>query len=145
MDNSELAQIRFCACANLRMASRALTQFYDEMLKPTGLRGTQFTVLGTISIMGLTPLTLLADQLVMDRTTLSRNLKPLQREGLVELQQGEDRRQRLVRITDKGQEMLERALPLWQQAQARVVELFDGEQFSALLANLSSVVSLVRE
>ncbi len=76
-----------CTCANLRKAARAVTQVYDQALRPTGLKATQFTMLATLSNRGDLPLSRLAEALVMDRTTLTRNLKPLVGKGLVRIDQ----------------------------------------------------------
>ena len=121
MDQNNIAQTMFCTCANLRKASRAVTQFYEAILRPTGLRVTQFTLLSAISVLGQPTITDLADALVMDRTTLTRNLKPLEKQGLVESASGQDKRTRLVRLTVPGQQLLADALPLWQEAQTKMV------------------------
>ncbi len=81
-----------CACLNVRKAARAVTQLYDEVLQPSGLRATQFNLLVAIALAGEAPVTRLADALVMDRTTLTRNLKPLESQGLITIEAGTDRR-----------------------------------------------------
>lgn len=145
MNMSNLIQPQFCACANLRQASRAITQFYDQLLQPSGLRATQFTVLVAISFSGQISITDLAERLGMDRTTLTRNLKPLEKQGLVESNSGEDRRIRMVRLTDQGQETLENALPLWKKAQEQVVEALGPEKFNQLLTTVSEVVLVTQQ
>jgi len=145
MDKSQLKPVHLCACANLRQATRAITQFYEEALKPTGLRATQFTLLTAIATCEVVSMTRLADVLIMDRTTLTRNLKPLKKEGLIETVLGEDRRKRLVSLTPKGEAALENALPLWEVAQTRVVEVLGQQQFANFLQELTSVVSLTRK
>jgi DNA-binding MarR family transcriptional regulator len=79
----------------------------------------------------------------MDRTTLSRNLKPLVRNGLLEVRSGEDGRTRLVRLTPAGEQALEEAYPLWQQAQQETVSALGEERYEALLGDVAQVVSLV--
>src|SRR5712691_742929 len=111
-----------CACFNLRKASRAVTQLYDELLRPTGLRITQFTLLTLVSGFGTVSVTRLANAAVMDYTTLVRNLKLLEREGLVRSRATQDRRVREVSLTDRGRRALAPALPLWEKAQARVAK-----------------------
>lgn len=145
MDKAQLKPVHLCACANLRQATRAITQFYEEALKPTGLRATQFTLLTAIATCEVVSITRLADILVMDRTTLTRNLKPLKKKGLIESMQGEDRRKRFVTLTPKGESTLENALPLWETAQTRVVEVLGQQQFTGLLQELGSIVSLTRQ
>ncbi len=81
----------------------------------------------------------------MDPTTLARNLKPLERDGLVEISPGKDRRTRVVRITDKGQQALDRALPLWEEAQAWVISQVGDDRWRAMLGDWSELVALVRK
>ncbi|MEH2198616.1 MarR family winged helix-turn-helix transcriptional regulator [Nostoc sp.] len=133
-----------CACFNLRKASRAVTQLFDEKLEPSGLLVTQLTILVAISILGSVAIGDLAEGLVMDRTTLTRNLKPPEREGLIQINPGEDRRVRVVTLTDKGRSVLAQALPLWQQAQADIVESLGQERFNLLLSSLTTTVSIAR-
>jgi DNA-binding MarR family transcriptional regulator len=106
-----------CVCLNLRMAARTITQFYDGKFREVGLRSTQFNVLAAIGETGPVPITQLADILVMDRTTLNRDLQPLQRDGLVTSQKGEDKRVRLIDLTDEGRVRLSRGLPVWKNLQ----------------------------
>jgi DNA-binding MarR family transcriptional regulator len=135
----------FCACANLRKASRAVTQLYDEALQPSGLRVTQFTLLVALSLTGSISISDLAQQLVIDRTTLTRNLALLEHQGLVAIAKGDDQRTHLVTLTNQGREALLKALPLWERAQAHIVSGLGGERWNTLLAELSDVVSLVGE
>ncbi len=134
-----------CTCFNLRKTSRAVTQLFDEKLKPSGLLATQFTILVAILNAGSGTMNDLAKGLVMDRTTLTRNLKPLERQGLIKIQPGEDQRVRVVSLTDEGRAALAKALPFWEQAQACVVEGLGQQQWSALLKDLSDTTSLVGE
>lgn len=134
-----------CACFNLRKASRTVTQLYDEILQPSGLLATQFTLLVAIAIAGSATITRLATELVMDRTTLTRNLKPLERQGLIEISPGQDLRTRVVKLTASGSEALFKALPLWEQAQTRVVEGLGQKRWNTLLSDLSDTVLLTQE
>lgn len=131
-----------CVCLNTRKASRAITQFYDRVLQPSGLRTSQFGLLGVIALAGEATMTHLAEEMVMDRTTLTRNLKPLESQGLITIVDGVDRRTRLVRVTDAGRQALMRARPLWQEAQAQVVSRLGGDQWRTLLADLSAVTRI---
>jgi DNA-binding MarR family transcriptional regulator len=135
----------FCACANLRKASRAVTQLYDESLQPTGLRATQYTLLVALTLGGSISISDLAQQLVMDRTTLTRNLSLLERQGLAAIAKGDDQRTRMVTLTNQGREALTKALPLWEQAQTRIVSGLGRERLNMLLSDLSDVVSLACE
>lgn len=134
-----------CACFNLRKASRTVTQLYDEILQPSGLLATQFTLLVAIAIAGSVTITRLAEKLVMDRTTLTRNLKPLERQGLIEIAPGQDQRTRVVTLTASGREALAKAIPLWEQAQASVVEGLGQNRWSTLLSNLADTVLLAHK
>jgi DNA-binding MarR family transcriptional regulator len=131
-----------CACFNLRKAARAVTQLYDKALRSTGLRTTQFTLLVGISMLGTVTVTRLAQIGVMDRTTLTRNLKPLERKGLIQITPGKDQRTRVVTITDEGQKALVQALPLWKKAQVGVVKRLGQERWNSLRTDLGEVVSL---
>lgn len=128
-----------CACVNIRRASRAITQHYDAALKPSGLKVTQFSLLRAISRAGTAKITELADQLVLDRTTLTRNFKPLQRRRFIKVLTGEDRRVREVSLTIPGREAMERALPLWEKAQEQVRQRLGSKQMRDLLAALSMI------
>jgi DNA-binding MarR family transcriptional regulator len=115
---TDLGYVESCACHKVRMAARAVTRAYDDTLRPAGLRASQLAVLvainnndGAISIMAL------AKMMAMDRSTLTRNLRPLEREGLVTIGLEGWRRSRSLQITKKGQSRLREALPLWQRAQ----------------------------
>jgi len=131
-----------CNCLAVRQAARYLTQFYDQFLAPSGLRSTQFSILG--KLMGYGPLSInaLAKELVMDRTTLGRNMLPLQREGLIEIVAGTaDRRTKELRLTKAGVERLRAAAPGWAQAQARFEQAFGRKRSAELRTLLDDVVA----
>jgi DNA-binding MarR family transcriptional regulator len=137
--------VTMCINANLRKMSRIITQLYDEFLQPSGLLGTQFRLLGAVASRSPIALAPLAEELTLDPTTLARNLKPLERDGMVEISIGEDRRTRLVKITEKGQDALRKALPLWEEAQAWVISQFGEDRLRGMLADWNELVSLVRQ
>ncbi len=145
IDMSELAECSNCACFNLRKAARAVTQLYEEILRPTGLRATQFSLLVATKLFGPITVTRLAEMGVIDRTTLTRNFKPLVKQGYIEVVLGKDRRTRVVSLTGRGREALRKALPLWKKAQARVVKELGQERWSSLQSNLREVVSLAHK
>ena len=134
-----------CACFNVRKAARAVTQLYDNILKPTGLRGTQFTLLIALSRRGKVGISQLADALVMERTTLTRNLKPLEKQGLVVVAEGADRRTRAVMITPEGRNRLKDATPYWEQAQEVIAHGLGEKGMNSLLDSISKVISLTRD
>ena len=109
-----------CTCALLRRTARRFTQTYDLALKPAGLRLTQYSVLANVAQDGGLSITELAERLAMDRTTLTRNLRPMERHGWLRLAPGHDRRSRAVEITAAGRRTFERAVPLWREAERRV-------------------------
>jgi DNA-binding MarR family transcriptional regulator len=116
-DPIDFAACRACACTAIRRASRTITHHYDEALRDSGLRTTQFTLLATLVQTGPMPMTPLAAFLSLERTTLTRNLKSLLRDGLVESRAQEDGRVRKIAITAKGEAKARGAFPLWKKAQ----------------------------
>ncbi len=131
---------RACACFSLRKATRMVTQLYDEALKPAGIRATQFMVLAATSSTGPISVNRLADRIVMDRTTLTRNLKPLERDGLIVVRPGDDLRVREVSLTAKGRKTLDRAYPLWERVQERLRRQLGDSLVNQLLVDLRSTV-----
>ena len=130
-----------CNCLALRQAARHVTQFYDQFLASAGLRTTQFSILARLRRLGPMTIGALAADLVMDRTTLGRNLQPLEREGLVAVVPGRtDRRRREIRLTDTGAERLRTGVEGWVKAQAGFEAVF-GEQRSSELRALLHAVS----
>jgi DNA-binding MarR family transcriptional regulator len=137
-----LAASRKCTASQLRRATRVVARLFDEVMAASGLEGTQFSVLVALSLGNGVPMRTLAERLGVDRTTLTRNLKPLEREGLVESGAGEDQRVRLVHMTAKGRRVLEKALPLWEKAQQHVVGKLGHAKWEALLGLLDTVSAL---
>jgi len=131
-----------CMGLHIRRASRILTQVYDTALRPTGLVQNQFTLLVAIYLFESVPITRLAQELFTDQTTLTRNIKLLEKRGLVEINSGEDRRIRLLSLTVDGQIALEQALPLWKQAQTDLIQHFGQKKWQTLLSLLSEVQTL---
>ncbi len=131
-----------CACFNTRKAARAVTRFYDDMLAPSGLKATQLTMLGAISISGPTRMSELAEMLALDKTTLTRNLKLLEAGGLIAIAAGADRRVRVVALTGAGTDALEHALPRWREAQRRIVEHLGEARWRRLVADLAEIEAL---
>lgn len=129
-----------CYCSSLRQASRYVTSFYDQMLSGSGLRVTQFAILSRLRGRPAS-VSRLAQGMVMDRTTLARNLQPLLRAELVAVRPSEqDRRERVVELTDSGRAKVEEMLPAWRRAQERFDEQFGADQGAQLLATMRAVV-----
>ncbi|WP_119303695.1 MarR family winged helix-turn-helix transcriptional regulator [Dongia deserti] len=136
------AKFQQCNCLAVRQAARYLTQFYDQFLASSGLRTTQFSILAKLRGFGPLSINALAKELVMDRTTLGRNMLPLEREGLIEIVPGSsDRRTKDLRLTEAGVERLRAASAGWNQAQSRFEEAFGRKRSSELRALLREVVA----
>ena len=110
-----------CVCTQLRRASRLVSTFYDEALASSGITVTQYALLARIGRTDGLTRTALAAQLGMERTTLTRNLGPLERAGLVVSATGEDRREKLLRLTPAGRKQVARSHPRWAKAQERML------------------------
>jgi len=123
----------------VRRAARRLTRDYDRALKPAGLKLTQYSVLANLVRSGGLSITALAERLAMDRTTLTRNLRPLDKAGWIRVGSGPDSRSRAVDITELGRDTYDRALPLWRQAE-RSFRRSVGQAESAELRRLVDLV-----
>ena len=129
-----------CLCAALRQATRGVTAAYDAALAPAGLRITQFSVLRTLARLGPVPVTRLAAEIALDRSTMGRNLDPLERQGLVRLEVGKaDQRERVAHLTAEGEAAIEKALPLWRDAQAKISSVIDRAALRQLTGQLSAL------
>jgi DNA-binding MarR family transcriptional regulator len=125
-DSSEFDECRACVCFAVRKAARAVTQHYDRALRKTGLRTTQFNMLVVLTQTGPQPMASLAEFMGMDRTSLTRNLRPPERKRWIKITQSdEDRRVRMVAITPLGVTALRKAVPAWRAAQANVGPILD--------------------
>jgi len=134
----DVQEIAGCTCLRLRRASRKLTQVYDRLLGAAGLTVNQFGLLAQLYGADMSRSTglsmgMIAERLGLDPTTLNRNLKPLQLQGLVkDAIDAADRRVRIIRITEKGRRTLEKAVPYWRQAQAQVERALGDDAMGAL-------------
>jgi DNA-binding MarR family transcriptional regulator len=131
-----------CNCLALRQAARHVTQFYDQFLAPCGLRTTQYSILARLQRRGPMTINELAGELVMDRTTLGRNILPLQRDGLIDIGPGKsDRRSKVLRLTNTGAARFGAALKVWAQAQARFEAEFGTKRAKELRTLLHEVAT----
>lgn len=128
-----------CACFNLRRATRAVTQLYDDALRPSGLRVTQFSLLVILQSNGPLSISVLAQQSGTDRTTLTRNAALLQAEGLVKIESGADARVRVVSLTAAGTRAVESAYPLWVAVQDALQKRVGTDVLGRLLRDLTSL------
>ena len=131
-----------CVCATARMAARSLTRIYDRALEPAGIRTTQFSVLARLLEEGPLPLTHLAGRLAMDRTTLARDLRPLERRGLVAISVGADRRVRMAALTPAGRRLVDEVRPLWKQVQRDVRAELGPDRVARLMDELRAATAL---
>ena len=126
-----------CVCFGLRKSARAVTQLYDAALEPAGLRATQFSLLSVLRSGGPLTVSKLAEALVTDRTTLSRNLSPVEKQGFVKIAPGRrDGRTKVVSLTARGAKRLSRAEPLWATAQAHMRNAMGAKRSDRLLFEL---------
>ena len=114
-------QLVSCKCFKMRKASRLTTQFYDKKLKSSGIRITQFTILSFIAISENKSLVSLSEELFMDRTTLTRGLDILIKNGLIQQIKSKDSRKKIMKLTDKGYKILDEAIPLWLEAEDQIL------------------------
>lgn len=132
-----------CLCFHARKASRAITQVFDHILVPTGLKATQLSLLMVVSAREPMRIGDLADALVSDSTTVSRTIKPLIRAGLIQVSiDSEDRRVKIINLSHSGHATLERALPFWQEAQSYIAKRLGGTIVQHLLPALESAAKL---
>lgn len=131
-----------CTCFNARRAARAATEMYDRILAPSGVGAAQFTLLGAVAMLGPGPISRLAENLSLDRTTLTRNLKLLQKQGWIAADPGRDRRERVVSLTEDGRAALARAMPLWRAAQDRMEKQLGAERLRRLHEDLAALASI---
>jgi DNA-binding MarR family transcriptional regulator len=131
-----------CACHKTRMAMRSVTRAYDEALRPIGLRATQLLLLVAIAAEGSVSITALANTLGMDRTTLTRNAEPLEKEGLIERGSEGWRRSRALKMTPAGRALMAKAVPLWKQAQQNLRTKLGGKDWAAVHRGLDRLISV---
>lgn len=132
-----------CNCMNIRRASRAVSQFYDETLAPSGLSITQLGMLLEINAMEKPGISELANTFRIDRTTMNRNLKPLLEAGLVVLETGSDARKKEVCLTELGRQKMAHGTQLWQQAQEALSEYLGESNLIALRETLAKLEAIV--
>ena len=131
-----------CNCLAVRQAARHVTQFYDHCLAPSGLRTTQFSILARLRRQGSMTINALAADLVMDRTTLGRNIRPLERDGLIAVETGRsDRRSKTLRLTDAGAARFRAAIKGWATAQRQFEAAFGAARTKDLRAILHAVAA----
>ena len=131
-----------CNCFAIRSAARHVSQFYDRHLAPSGLRTTQFSILMKLKRLGPLTINRLAEDMAMDRTTLGRNILPLERDGLIRIEAAaNDRRAKELHLTAAGAKRHQAALKAWAEAQGRFEETFGPQRAAQLRTMLRAVVA----
>jgi len=133
-----------CACFDLRKATRAVSRLYDDCLRPLGLNITQYSLLRVIESEPQITVSTLGRYMVMDRTSVTRALLPLERDGLVRSDAGSDKRTRIVSLTKKGANLLANARPRWENAQKIFLELIGDRRWTAMRGLLRDTTRVVR-
>jgi DNA-binding MarR family transcriptional regulator len=133
-----------CMCGSFRRTSRALTQLYEEALRPLGLRATQLTILQVLSRAGELSQGHLGNMLAMDSTSLTRTLAIMGRQGWITERRGEDRRERWLRLARGGETQLRRALPVWEKVQSRLRRKLGEQAWKNLLQLTHQITGLVK-
>jgi DNA-binding MarR family transcriptional regulator len=145
MDHLDAARIMAadCLCFRARRTARAITRLYDAALRPTGLQATQVTLMNAIALGpdGAQTMGRLADNLALELSGLTRNLKALEKAGLVDIGRSDrDRRVRIARLSANGRQRLAEALPHWRQAHARIVATLGEENARMLHDSLDQAI-----
>jgi DNA-binding MarR family transcriptional regulator len=130
-----------CLALNLRRVERIVCQIYDTALRPFGIKSTQFSLLVTVHAMQPAPLSRIADRINVDRTTLTRNLSLLEASGLIETARGDDLRERMISMTEKGDAVLVAAFPVWTATQRRLASKIGNQSVASLMGGLKAVAA----
>lgn len=134
-----------CTLHQLRRATRSAAKVFDSALADVELKSTQFTLLSALKKCPDITLSQMADILVMDRTTLTRNLKPLTNKGFINIKPGSDRRIKILELTSEGLHIVEEAFPLWKAAQQELVNGLEYKRWSYLINDLAEIVKLTKK
>lgn len=138
----QMTSADMCTCGELRKAARAVTMLYDNAVKSSGLQSTQFSLLHVISKNETIRISELAAKMGTDRTTLTRNLAILERDGLIKVSEGTDHRTRIVTATQKGRGAVVRAIPLWNEVQHKVKQKMGESSWQGLMRSLSEFLKV---
>ena len=131
-------------CGNFRRTSRALTQLYEQALRPLGMRGTQFTILQALALAGEVTQGQLGEMLAMDSTSLTRTLAIMVRQSWITVRRGKDRRERRLRLASGGETQLKNALPVWEKVQSRLRRQLGAQAWKNLLQLTQQVTGVVK-
>lgn len=129
-----------CICFNLRKASRAITKIYDGMFRKAGLSAVQAAILNSIRMLGSMTVTQLAEAMATDRTTITRNLSALERDGYIKIIPGQDRRARIIVITKKGNDTSSKTMAIWTRFQKKIYKMAGKTRLEKLCKDISGVL-----
>jgi DNA-binding MarR family transcriptional regulator len=144
-DKSRNELLTECACYDLRRATRAVSRMYDDFLRDAGLNITQFSLLRVIRREKELSISTLGRYLVMDRTSITRALIPLERDGLIHSRPGADKRIRIISVTNKGRKLVEDAEPKWCEAQEALIDTIGEDRWRALSTVLRETTRMVQQ
>ena len=130
---------RFCASANFRRAARVITRHYEKELRGAGVSATQLPLLAAINAGINTSIAALADALDLERSTISRELAILERHALIAVEEGNDKRTRVLKLTPRGHKMLAAAFRAWKRAHAAIVGAYGDQPYELLLTQVKSL------
>jgi DNA-binding MarR family transcriptional regulator len=133
-----------CACFDLRKATRAVSRLYDDCLRPLGLNITQYSLLRVIESEPQISVSTLGRYMVMDRTSVTRALAPLERDRLIRSRVGSDKRKRIVSLTNKGTKLIADAKPRWRQAQKTFLDLIGDQRWTVMRDLLRDTTRVIR-
>lgn len=139
----DLTGTGYCASLNFRRTARAVTRMYDAAMHDSGVRSTQFAILVAIAKIQPVAMGALAEVLSIDRTTLTRSLRLLQKERMITISQRSEMRQRFLELTPAGEKALQRSLPLWREAHAKFVAALGSEYWLSMRRELERLARLV--
>ncbi|MGE0267850.1 MAG: MarR family winged helix-turn-helix transcriptional regulator [Candidatus Omnitrophota bacterium] len=134
-----------CICFNLRKAARAITQIYDHMFRGIGLTASQISILTSLRMIGSMSVSQLSQAMATDRTTITRNLKPLERDGLIKIKVGDDKRSRLILLTDKGNDLCDQSFNIFREFQQKVSQKLGKERMELMCKELNEAVATIQE
>jgi len=141
--NLDLTGTGYCASLNFRRTSRAVTRMYDSAMQDSGVRSTQFALLVAIAKTQPVSMGTLAEVLTIDRTTLTRSLRLLQKERMITISKRSEMRQRFLELTPAGEKALQRSLPLWREAHAKFVAALGKDYWLSMRSELERLARLV--
>ena len=145
INKNDLMEAANCVGFNLRKTTRALTQYYDSIIKEAGITANQNTLLMIIYLMQPMNIQNLAEASGTERTTLARNLKVMERDELINIKKGSDRREKVINISNKGENVLSKSFEMWRKAQHYLVDKIGEDKWKELRLELKEIVSFSKE